>query len=333
MAAEIRFYRDADGDGRAERREVVLTGFGTQDSHLFAHQFLRQPGGWMFVAQGLFNYSTVRRPDGTAVHRRRDRGGVQPVQARAIPAGWLAVLKASPPVPTTSGGWVTSREGETFMQEANDLGYPVIPYEPGIYVSTGSRDRLRPYQPLMPPPARARADGRHGLERTRARGGSGMVFFERWKSGPQRTTRIFYLANPITGVINLVKAVSDGPRYRFEKLAGLCDVRRPLVPADRRSTSGPTAASTSSIGTNKIISHNEVPREHPDRDKTRDGSGACALVNSRASRRPTSRDSMIRALLAQLGAPETHSWPRLAWLEIGDRRATALVPDLGETGG
>jgi ABC-type uncharacterized transport system ATPase subunit len=43
---------------------VILTGFGTQDSHLFPHQFLRQPGGQIFVAQGLFNYSTVRRPDG-----------------------------------------------------------------------------------------------------------------------------------------------------------------------------------------------------------------------------------------------------------------------------
>ncbi|MEY2878013.1 MAG: hypothetical protein RLZZ15_393, partial [Verrucomicrobiota bacterium] len=61
---DIRFYRDTDADGRADRHEVILTGFGTQDSHLFPHQFLRQPGGQIFVAQGLFNYSKVRRPDG-----------------------------------------------------------------------------------------------------------------------------------------------------------------------------------------------------------------------------------------------------------------------------
>ena len=61
---DIRFYRDTDGDGRADKHDVILTGFGTQDSHLFPHQFTRAPGGWVFVAQGLFNRSTVRRPDG-----------------------------------------------------------------------------------------------------------------------------------------------------------------------------------------------------------------------------------------------------------------------------
>ncbi|MBI2479087.1 MAG: DUF1080 domain-containing protein, partial [Planctomycetia bacterium] len=40
---DIRFYRDTDGDGCADQHEVVLTGFGTQDSHLFPHQFTRAP--------------------------------------------------------------------------------------------------------------------------------------------------------------------------------------------------------------------------------------------------------------------------------------------------
>eukprot|EP01035_Chromulina_nebulosa_P043154 gene43154-58433_t len=49
---DIRFYRDTNADGRADRHDVILTGFGTEDSHLFPHQFLRQPGGQIFVAQG-----------------------------------------------------------------------------------------------------------------------------------------------------------------------------------------------------------------------------------------------------------------------------------------
>ena len=52
---DIRWYRDTNADGRADQHAVVLTGFGTQDSHLFPHQFYRQPGGWIMVAQGLFN--------------------------------------------------------------------------------------------------------------------------------------------------------------------------------------------------------------------------------------------------------------------------------------
>ena len=64
--ADLRHYPDTNGDGRADKHEVVLTGFGTQDSHLFPHQFLRQPGGTMLVAKGFFNYSTVPRPDARA---------------------------------------------------------------------------------------------------------------------------------------------------------------------------------------------------------------------------------------------------------------------------
>ena len=54
---------DTDGDGKADKRDVILTGFGVQDSHLFPHQFTRAPGGWIWMAQGAFNYSKVRSPD------------------------------------------------------------------------------------------------------------------------------------------------------------------------------------------------------------------------------------------------------------------------------
>ena len=77
---EVRFYRDTNGDGRADTYETVLEGFGVQDSHLFPHQFTRVPGGWVLLAQGLFNTSVVQRPaaapfaDGT-----RQRLGTTPV--------------------------------------------------------------------------------------------------------------------------------------------------------------------------------------------------------------------------------------------------------------
>src|SRR5439155_2564258 len=57
---DILFLRDTDGDGKADKREVVLTGFGIQDSHLFPHQFTRGPGEWFYLAQGAFNYSKVK---------------------------------------------------------------------------------------------------------------------------------------------------------------------------------------------------------------------------------------------------------------------------------
>ncbi|MCP4507839.1 MAG: hypothetical protein GY826_15785, partial [Fuerstiella sp.] len=147
---DIRFYRDTDGDGKADTHEVILTGFGVQDSHLFPHQFTRTPGGWILTAQGLFNSSTVRRPgDKQCVDGTKEVRFHQCKLARFTTDG--AKFEALTAGPNNIWGLTISREGETWLQEANDLGYPLIPYEPGGHYATGSKDRLRAYQPLMPP--------------------------------------------------------------------------------------------------------------------------------------------------------------------------------------
>src|SRR6185295_5777905 len=61
---DIVFLADMDGDGKADQRKVILSGFGVQDSHLFPHQFTRAPGGWIWMAQGAFNYGKVRTTQG-----------------------------------------------------------------------------------------------------------------------------------------------------------------------------------------------------------------------------------------------------------------------------
>ncbi len=322
--ADIRFYRDTDGDGRADRHDVILTGFGTQDSHLFPHQFLRQPGGTMFVAQGLFNYSTVRRPGGVAF-----ADGATEVAFNQCKLAQMTLdgahFESVTAGPNNIWGLVTSRAGETFFQEANDQGYPVIPYAPGVLVRTGSKDRLRPYQPMMPPPLGPPQMGGTGLSGLAlAEDGDGI--FRKVGEPRQATDKVFFLPNPITGTVQTVKATHDGARYRFEKRADFVTSEdrwfRPVAMAF-----GPDGALYLVDWYNKIISHNEVPREHPDRDKSR---GRIWRVRHRDQPRtapPNLAKLDDRALLAQLDAPNALV-ARLAWLEIGDRRATALVPEL-----
>jgi len=321
---EIRRYRDTDGDGRADRHEVVLTGFGTQDSHLFPHQFLRQPGGWILVAQGLFNYSQVRRPGGQPF---ADGATTVPFNqcklARFLPDG--SAFETLTAGPNNIWGLVTSREGETYLQEANDQGYPVIPYAPGIWVRTGSKDLLRPYQPLMPPPlapAQMGGTGLSGLALAEDRGTQFLAPAGATAPG----TRVFYLANPITGAIQLVTATPDGPRLRYAKGPDFLttDDRwyRPIAIAF-----GPDGALYVVDWYNRIISHNEVPRTHPDRDKAR---GRIWRIRHRDQPRAAPPDLTRLApseLLEQLGQPNALV-SRLAWLELTDRRATAVAPDL-----
>ena len=159
---EIRFYRDTTGDGRADGHETVLEGFGVQDSHLFPHQFTRVPGDWILLAQGLFNNSMVKRPGGVPF-----ADGAQEVPFVACKLGRFrpdgSALESLTAGPNNIWGLTISREGQAWLQEANDIGFPIFPYEPGVLVKTGSPDRLRPYQPMMPAPLGPPQMGGSGL--------------------------------------------------------------------------------------------------------------------------------------------------------------------------
>jgi putative heme-binding domain-containing protein len=56
--------RDEDGDGKADRKEVVLRGFGTGDNHQNINSFRFSPGGELLMSQGLHAFSRVETPYG-----------------------------------------------------------------------------------------------------------------------------------------------------------------------------------------------------------------------------------------------------------------------------
>ena len=323
---EIRFYRDADGDGRADGHETVLEGFGIQDSHLFPHQFTRVPGGWILLAQGLFNSSQVRRPGGIAF-----ADGAADVRFEACKLGRFrpdgSVFEPLTAGPNNIWGLTISRTGETWLQEANDLGYPIIPYEPGIFVATGSPDRLRPYQPLMPRPLAPPQMGGTGL--------SGLALADDvdgwpapWGAGPGANPdeRVFYVANPITSSIQSIVATRSGDHWAYHKGVDL------LTSADRAFR--PVAVQFGPDGClyvvdwyNKVISHNEVPRTHPDRDRVRG-----RIWRIRHATQPVQQPLVVAAVATEnlprsLGA-KNGRLADLAWQEIVDRGDRTLIPEL-----
>jgi putative heme-binding domain-containing protein len=72
-STEILFLKDTTGDGQADHREVVLSGFGTADSHHLIHTFRWGPDGMLYFNQSIYIFSHVETPHGI---RRLEGGGV-----------------------------------------------------------------------------------------------------------------------------------------------------------------------------------------------------------------------------------------------------------------
>jgi glucose/arabinose dehydrogenase len=57
---DLLFLQDTDGDGRADKQEVVVTGFGRDDTHELPNSLTWGPDGWLYGLNGVFNPSVVK---------------------------------------------------------------------------------------------------------------------------------------------------------------------------------------------------------------------------------------------------------------------------------
>lgn len=303
---DVLLLKDTDGDGRADQRTPILTGFGVEDSHLMPHQFTRAPGNWIWLAQGAFNRSQVRRPqdppekaiafDQTRMARFRPNGDQFEITAQG---------------PCNIWGLVISGEGEAFIQEANDYGYPVMPFHEFANYPGCSNRQFKSYAPDFPATAEFRLGGTglSGLALTDPNG----IFPEPWAD-------VMLVANPITRKINAIKLHRSGPRWWLEQLPDLLssddEMFRPIALA-----MGPDGCVYITDWYNRIISHNEVARNHPERDKER---GRIWRIKPR-HRAPLVVPDFTTLppadLLAIFGGPSV-TQAHLAWQAITDRRLT-----------
>jgi putative membrane-bound dehydrogenase-like protein len=303
---DIVFLRDSDGDGKADKREVLLAGFGVQDSHLFPHQFTRAPGGWFWLAQGAFNSGKVTTTKGDTVDFPSTR------MARFRPDG--SFFEPTSTGPCNIWGLVLTGQGETFIQEANDYGYPVMPFHEYAWYP-GCADRLaKSYQPPFPVQAPQFRMGGTGL--------SGLALSDHgvW---PKGYADVMYVANPITAKINAIKLDRDGSGYSLEKLEDFLSSDDPFF-RPVGMTMGPDGCLYVVDWYNKIISHNEVARNHPDRDKE---SGRIWRIKPKGFVPPVVPDytKLTSAeLVARLGGNilgDAH----LAWQTLADRTPEAAT--------
>jgi putative membrane-bound dehydrogenase-like protein len=324
---DLKLYKDTNGDGKADTFDVILTGFGVQDSHLFPHQFTRAPGGWIWMAQGLFNNSKVHKPGSDVVI-----DWPKCSMARMRPDG--SEFEVISTGPNNIWGLVITGEGETFIQEANDYGYPVMPFHEYAYYPGGMEALKKSYQPDFPPQADFRMGGtglsglaliESGSLSPKVASGSLRGFAAAESSEPAakaattlaKPTYSMAVANPITSKIQTLAMHRDGAYWKLAQLPDLitCDdpFFRPVA-----LTNGPDGCIYIVDWYNKIISHNEVPRAHPDRDKTR---GRIWRVKPKAAKTEVADFTKMgtEELVASLGT-EPVGKVHLAWQELLDRK-------------
>jgi len=66
QAPDLLFFRDTNHDDHADTREVLLTGFDTNDRHELLNGFTWGPDGWLYMTHGVFNRSKVKIPEASA---------------------------------------------------------------------------------------------------------------------------------------------------------------------------------------------------------------------------------------------------------------------------
>jgi putative membrane-bound dehydrogenase-like protein len=312
---DIVFLRDTDGDGRADKREVVLTGFGVQDSHLFPHQFTRAPGGWIWMAQGAFNYSNVTGPNlPEPVKFDQTR------MAKFRPDGSQFTITSNGPC--NIWGLVINGEGETFIQEANDFGYPVMPFHEYANYPGCSNGQWKSYAPEFPATAPEFRMGGTGL--------SGLALTDVGGAFPPEWSDVMLVANPITNRIQAIKmhrSPATGTGWIMEKLPDVVVSGDPWF-RPVAMTLGPDGAVYIVDWYNKIISHNEVPRNHPERDKKR---GRIWRFKGKAEPGFSVPDFTTlpeTELVAKLGGASL-AQSHLAWQTLADRQT--LKPETAQT--
>lgn len=72
-STELVHYKDTDGDGRADQRRVILSGFGTEDTHHLLHTLRWGVDGCLYMNQSIYIHSHVETPFGV---KRLNGGGI-----------------------------------------------------------------------------------------------------------------------------------------------------------------------------------------------------------------------------------------------------------------
>jgi putative membrane-bound dehydrogenase-like protein len=303
QGSELFFLNDTDKDGIADQRIPLFTGFGFTDTHTMAHVLVRAPGDWIHFSHGALNKGEV-----SSLHSDvKVEINYSKIARFSMDAKKLELVSSGL---NNIWGFQLRHNGEWYGSEANDLGYSVVPLEPGAGFPGIGNDRLRSYQPWMPELHKFRVGGT-GISGTAFSDDISGSFPAEWKD-------VAFLANPITSSINSVKVVRnpDGSvtsKHLPDLLTSKDDWFRPV-----NMEFGPDGCLYIADWYDKIISHNELPTTHPDRDKSHGRIWRIRHISQKPRAIPNFYNVKTGDLASYLKSPSLWA-KRAAWHQITDR--------------
>ena len=90
-STELLHFADTNGDGKADKKRIVLSGFGTEDTHHILHTLRWGPDGQLYMNQSIYIHSHIETPWGV---RRLNAGGIwrfrpETLQLQVYARGWV----------------------------------------------------------------------------------------------------------------------------------------------------------------------------------------------------------------------------------------------------
>jgi putative heme-binding domain-containing protein len=288
--------------GKADRVKVLLSGFGTEDTHHIIHTFRWGPDCKLYFTQSIYIHSHIETPWGV---KRLNAGGIwrfnpDRTELDVFARGWV-----------NSWGHAFDKFGQSFVTDGAG-GEGINHAVPGGYymesIGPHSRRKLHGLNPGSP---------KHcGLEIV-----SGRHFPDDWQDN--------LITCDFRGHrVCRFKLQDDGSTYASREMTEVIKSNHPAFrPIDVKM--GPDGALYIADWYNPIIQHGEVDFRDPRRDKTHGRIWRVTAKGRDLVKKPELVNATVPQLLDLLKAPE--DWTRLqAKRVLKERGAAKVIPELGK---
>lgn len=277
-STEILFLRDLDGDLKEDQRRVVLSGFGTEDTHHIIHAFRGGPDGMMYFNQSIYIHSHVETPHGV---RRLLAGGIWHYRPET---GELEVFARGF---VNSWGHIFDRYGQSFATDGA-YGEGINYVFPGsVFVTAHDTKRImRGLNPGQPKQC--------GLEIVNS-----SHFPDEWQGN--------LVTNDFRGHrVNRFIISESGSGYVSRQAPDLIrTTHKAFRPIDVKV--GPDGALYIADWYNPIIQHGEVDFRDPRRDHVHGRIWRVTYKGRKLSQKPKLINQEVRAIVNQLKSPDSYT--------------------------